>query len=308
MKVIFMGTPDFAVPTLQTLIDSEHEILAVFTQPDRPKGRGNIIQMPPVKTLALSYDLTVYQPRRIKNQESIDILKALGPDLIVVAAFGQILSQEILDIPTYGCINVHGSLLPKYRGAAPIQWSIINGDPTSGITIQQMVYALDEGDILMKEELELSAKETGGSLHDKLSMLSGPLVIKTISAMLNHTLSPVKQNSEDATYAPMLSKATGLIHWADEAQKVEQLIRGLNPWPSAYTFYDGKMLKVWEAEVVKEAHDFKPGTIVIEDDTMTVACGKDKLMLKQIQLAGKKSMETSAFLRGHHIENGTILQ
>jgi len=307
MKVIFMGTPGFAVPILKDLIDSKHEIQAVITQPDRPKGRGNQVTMPEVKVLATEHHIPVFQPVKVKAEAFVEIIKNLTPDIIVVAAFGQILSQAILDIPTYGCINVHGSLLPKYRGAAPIQWAIINNDLISGVTIQQMVYALDEGDILMKEEVVLSKEETGGSLHDRLSNISGHLVLETLKRFEFNGVTKVKQDPDEATYAPMLTKALGHINWADEAQKIECLIRGLNPWPSAYTFLDGKILKIWEANVVRDTVKSKPGTILKANDSqIIVSCGKDKLSLATIQLQGKKRMAVSDFLRGHTISDETV--
>ncbi|MDA3845480.1 MAG: methionyl-tRNA formyltransferase [Vallitaleaceae bacterium] len=311
MKVIFMGTPDFAVSILQGLIDSNHELLGVITQPDRPKGRGKQVAMPPIKLLATEHNIPIFQPKKVKDSEFVSIIEVLNPDIIIVAAFGQILSQRILDIPRYGCINVHGSLLPLYRGAAPIQWAIINNDRVSGVTIQQMVYALDEGDIILKEEVVLDSNETGGSLHDRLSLISTSLVLETLKRLELDAITRIKQDESAATYAPMLNKALGHINWKDDAERIECLIRGLNPWPSAYTFYNSQMLKIWEADVIRnqDSGDSPSGSVVFNSsNNLVVACGQDLLSLKTIQLQGKKRMAASDFLRGHVIPEGTILK
>jgi len=310
MKIIFMGTPDFSVPTLQNIIDSKHEVIGVVTQPDKPKGRGKHMYAPPIKELARKYDIPVYQPKKVREEQFIKILKELNPDIIVVIAFGQILPKEILELPKYGCINVHASLLPKYRGAAPIQWSIINGEKQTGVTTMYMDVGLDTGDMLLKEVVEISEDETGGSLHDKLSQVGGKLLIETLDKIEKGTIERIKQNDEESTYAPILKKSLGNIKWSQSATEIERLIRGLNPWPSAYTVLDGKMLKIWNAEVVSlKNKNNKPGTIceIIKDKGIIVSCGEDGLLITELQLQGKKRMDTPSFLRGANIEVGTIL-
>lgn len=240
MQVIFMGTPDFAVPTLRAIHEAGHELLAVVTQPDKPKGRGNQVQFPPVKDVALEYGVPVYQPKRVREEEFIEVLRGLQPDVIVVVAFGQILPKAVLDIPKYGCINVHASLLPKLRGAAPIQWSIIDGEEKTGVTTMFMDVGLDTGDMLLKEETVISPEETGGSLHDRLSELGGPLLIRTLSELEAGTLVRIPQKDEESNYAKMLDKALGNLDFTRPAVELERLIRGLNPWPSAYTHFNGK--------------------------------------------------------------------
>lgn len=305
-----MGTPDFSVPTLEALIDSEHEVIGVVTQPDKPKGRGNTLTPPPVKEVALKYEIPVYQPQKVRNDEFIEIVRSLAPDAIVVIAFGQILPKALLDIPPYGCINVHASILPKLRGAGPIQWSVINGDPVSGITTMKMDVGLDTGDMLLKEEVILAPDETGGSLFDKLSHLGGPVLLRTLSLLREGNITPVPQNHDEATYAPMLTKEMGNIDWQKDAIEIERLIRGLNPWPSAYTFLADKMLKIWKAKVVSSDSKEQPGTIidVIKDQGIVVKCGKDALLITNLQLEGKKAMDTPAFLRGMSVEKGTMLK
>ena len=235
MRVIFMGTPDFAVPTLQSLIDSEHEVAAVVTQPDRPKGRGNHLQMPPVKELALKHEIPVLQPERIRRPEVLPLLEAFRPDVIVVAAFGQIIPASILKLPRFGCLNVHASLLPAYRGASPIQWAILNGDEKTGITIMQMNEGLDTGDILLQQERVLTGEETGGSLFEDLSALGGPMILKALKGLEEGTLHPVPQDEEQASHVSMLTKAMGHIDWTKEAVVLERWIRGLNPWPANFS-------------------------------------------------------------------------
>lgn len=314
MRVLFMGTPDFAVDTLQALIESEHEVIGVVTQPDKPKGRGGKMQFTPVKEVAVEADIPVYQPQKVREESFVKVLRELDPDVMVVVAFGQILSKEILDIPRYGCMNVHASLLPKLRGAAPIQWSVIDGDCETGVTIQQMDEGIDTGDILLVEKYTLDAKETGGSLFDKLAKLGGPMMLKVLDMAKKGTLRPVPQNDADHTYAKMLSKATGQIDFTKSAVEIERLIRGLNPWPSAFCFLDGKMLKIWEADVVdamEEAgdSDCEPGMIVkIEKASFTVKTGKGYLKIHSVQLEGKKRMDCDAFLRGYKLECNTKLE
>lgn len=314
MRVLFMGTPDFAVDTLQTLIQSEHEVIGVVTQPDKPKGRSGKMQYSPVKEVALENGLKVYQPEKVREEAFVHQLRIMSPDVIVVVAFGQILSKEILEMPKYGCLNVHASLLPKLRGAAPIQWSVIQGDEESGVTIQQMDEGIDTGDILLVQKYRLEEKETGGSLFDKLAKLGGPMILQVLSDAEKGNLHPVPQEEEKHTYAKMLSKTMGQIDFSMSAVQIERLIRGLNPWPSAYCFLDGKMLKIWEAEVLPkeaalEAEALENGAVVaVEKDSFVVKTGEGYLRVLSVQLEGKKRMDTAAFLRGYVLEKNTILR
>ncbi|MCI5501708.1 MAG: methionyl-tRNA formyltransferase [Lachnospiraceae bacterium] len=316
MRIVFMGTPDFAVSTLKSLIDSRHEVIAVVTQPDKPKGRGGKMQFTPVKEVALEAGIEVYQPQKAKDEEFVKFIRKLAPDVMVVVAYGQILTKEMLDIPKYGCINVHASLLPKLRGAAPIQWSVIDGDEESGVTIQQMDEGIDTGDILLVKKYKLDKKETGGSLFEKLASFGGPMILEVLDMAEEGRLNPVKQG-EDSTYAKMLSKSTGKIDFSKDAVSIERLIRGLNPWPSAFAFIHGKMLKIWEADVLSEEEaeaagmsddTAEPGTITaIGKDKIVVKTGKDYLVVTSLQLEGKKRMDTGAFLRGYKLEAGEKL-
>ena len=316
MRIVFMGTPDFAVSTLKSLIDSRHEVIAVVTQPDKPKGRGGKMQYTPVKEAALEAGIEVYQPQKAKDEEFVKFIRKLAPDVMVVVAYGQILTKEMLDIPKYGCINVHASLLPKLRGAAPIQWSVIDGDEESGVTIQQMDEGIDTGDILLVKKYKLDKKETGGSLFEKLASFGGPMILEVLDMAEEGRLNPVKQG-EDSTYAKMLSKSTGKIDFSKDAVSIERLIRGLNPWPSAFAFIHGKMLKIWEADVLSEEEaeaagmsddTAEPGTITaIGKDKIVVKTGKDYLVVTSLQLEGKKRMDTGAFLRGYKLEAGEKL-
>lgn len=314
MRVLFMGTPDFAVPTLQALIESEHEVVGVVTQPDKPKGRGGKMQYSPVKELAVEAKLPVYQPDRVRDEAFLFEVRRLYPDVIVVVAFGQILSKEILEIPEYGCLNVHASLLPKLRGAAPIQWSVIQGDKESGVTIMQMDEGLDTGDILMTRRCPLEEKETGGSLFERLAAFGGPMILKVLEDAQAGNLHPIPQKDEEHTYAKMLTKAVGEMDFTKSAVELERLIRGLNPWPSAYTHLHGKMLKVWEADVIpwqelsEEQQSSKPGMILtVEKDSFTVQTGEGALRLLTVQLEGKKRMDVAAFLRGYSLKEGEFL-
>ena len=262
----------------------------------------------PVKEAALKYAIPVYQPLKVRAEEFVKVLEKIAPDIIVVAAFGQIISKEILELPKYGCINVHASLLPAYRGAAPIQWAVINGDKESGVTIMQMDKGLDTGDILLVETYRLAPKETGGSLFDKLSELGGPLLLKALDLAEKGELSPVPQEHEKHTYAKMLTKALGEIDFTQSAEVIERLIRGLNPWPSAYTHLAGKMLKIWDADVVPSETKGEPGRIVqVEKDSFMVQTGKDLLKINSLQLEGKKRMDAESFLRGYTLEVGSTL-
>lgn len=308
MRIVFMGTPDFAVPTLQTLIESGHQVIGVVTQPDKAKGRSGKLVPTPVKETAMAADIPVFQPNKVKDEVFLHLLRKLNPDVIVVVAFGQILPKEVLELPQYGCLNVHASLLPKLRGAAPIQWSVIEGDDESGVTIMQMDEGLDTGDILMVERYHLDPKETGGSLFDKLSELGGPLILKVLEQAENGRLRPVPQKEEEHTYAKMLNKALGNMDFQKTAVELERLIRGLNPWPSAYTYINGKMLKIWEAQVTDGMNGEEPGTIIeVTRESFTIQTGDGGLKILSLQLEGKKRMDVEAFLRGFSMEKGSKL-
>ena len=309
MRIVFMGTPDFSVPALKALVEAGHEVAAVVTQPDRPRGRGKELQMTPVKVQALAYGIPVYQPEKVKDPAFVEILRNLQPEVIVVIAFGQILSRDILDLPPYGCINIHASLLPKYRGAAPIQWAVIDGEKETGVTTMMMDVGLDTGDMLEKTVIPLDPKETGGSLFDKLSQAGGPLILSTLEKLKAGTAVRTPQTDEDSTYAKMLTKSLGQIDWSMEAAAIERLIRGLNPWPSAYTFVHGKTLKIWDADVLKESSDgAAPGQIIRTDPhSLIVVAGEALLSIRELQLEGKKRMDVETFLRGYTIEKGEIL-
>ena len=309
MRVVFMGTPDFAVGTLEALLEAGHEVVAVVTQPDKPKGRGKTLMPTPVKEAALARMIPVRQPKKVREPEFVETLRKIGPDVIVVAAFGQIISKEILEMPRYGCINVHASLLPAYRGAAPIQWAVINGDKESGVTIMRMNEGLDTGDMIDKVVVPLDENETGGSLFDKLSAAGAKLCAEVLEKLENGTAVFEKQPELSTTdYAAMIDKKMGKINWERPAKEIEQLIRGLNPWPSAYTFMKGKSLKLWTASVVYEEREAVPGEIVeIGKEGILVKTGEGLLLIRELQLEGKKRMDTAAFLRGYTVDKGWIL-
>ncbi|MDO4343460.1 MAG: methionyl-tRNA formyltransferase [Eubacteriales bacterium] len=334
MRIVFMGTPDFAVGTLKALIASEHEVAAVVTQPDKPKGRGKSVQFTPVKETALSAGIPVYQPERVKEETFLLALREIGPEAIVVVAFGQIIPEAILKLPKYGCINVHASLLPKYRGAAPIQWAVIDGEEVSGVTTMQMDAGLDTGDMLMKREVKLAPDETGGSLFEKLSAVGAELLIETLKGLEEGNLLPTPQPKESPTpYAAMLTKQMGVIDWQKSAPEIERLIRGLNPWPSAYTRLEGKTLKIWKARAcggdgkaesmvcggggnaepeacgggVKSSAMACGKVVCVTKKEIGVQTGNGVLMLEEVQLEGKKRMTADAFLRGFALHEGEVL-
>lgn len=317
MKIIFMGTPDFSVGTLEALVEAGHDVCLTVTQPDKPKGRGKEMQFTPVKEAALRLGIPVYQPKRVREAECVGELRKYQADVMVVVAFGQILPEEILGMTPYGCINVHASLLPKYRGAAPIQWSIISGEQVTGVTTMQMDAGLDTGDMLLKTEVAITAEETGESLHDKLAKAGAALCVETLERLQDGTLKPEKQGESPTPYAKMLDKKMGNIDWTRPAAEIERLVRGLNSWPSAYTHWDKKVMKIWKAKVVSQA-DFDvtidvlkktvPGTVVtVEKEHFLVQTGDGLLAVEELQIPGKKRMETSAFLRGYTFEEGTVL-
>ncbi len=309
MKVIFMGTPDFAVATLEEIVKAGHEVVLVVSQPDKAVGRSKALKYTPVKECAINLGLEVYQPEKIRAQESVEYLSKYDADIIIVVAFGQIVSKEILDMPKYGCVNVHASLLPKYRGAAPIQWAVINGDKVTGVTTQRMAEGVDTGDIIMKEEVVIDEEETGGSLFDRLSTVGAKLCVKTMEAIENGTAEYTKQDESQATHTGKIHKELGSIDWSKSAEEIECLIRGLNPWPSAYTRLGDKTFKIWKAKVVSDDMTASPGCIVkVTKDSIEVQTGKGILSLLEIQLEGKKRMTTDAFLRGYPIEEGTYFK
>ena len=307
-----MGTPDFAVGTLKELISAGHEVAAVVTQPDKPKGRGKELLMTPVKAEALAHGIPVYQQEKIrKNEEFLEELKKINPDVIVVVAFGQLLPVSVLTLPRYGCINVHASLLPMYRGAAPLQWVIINGEKVSGVTTMQMDKGLDTGDMLLKEAVEIAPKETYETYHDKLMVVGAKLLIKTLEGMEAGTITPVKQEG-DTCYASMIDKSLGNLDFTRPAVELERLMRGLDPAPAAYTFLEGKMLKLFGADVVGSGEEYSPsecGIITnVTKNTFDITTGAGMLRVNEVQLEGKKRMDTAAFLRGYKLAEGVVLK
>ena len=331
MKVLFMGTPDFAVGTLEALADAGHQVCLAVTQPDKPKGRGKEMQPPPVKVAAERLGIPVFQPKKVREPECVERLKECQADVCVVVAFGQILPKAILDMTPYGCINVHASLLPRYRGAAPIQWAILQGEQVTGVTTMQMDEGLDTGDMLLKTEVPVTAEETGESLHDKLALAGAGLAVQTLHELEKGTLCPQKQGESPTPYARMLDKKMGNIDWNQPVAAVERLIRGLNPWPGSYTCWNGKILKIWKASVepgksgAESAEPGKPGAesaktgiptgkpqpgtiLAVGRDFFTVQAGDGVLRVEEVQLPGKKRMDVCAFLRGNAILPGTVLQ
>lgn len=309
MRVVFMGTPDFAVGTLEKLVEAGHEVVGVVTQPDKPKGRGKAMQFTPVKEAALKHDLTVYQPRRVREEEFQEILKELAPEAIIVVAFGQIIPKSVLELPKYGCINVHASLLPKYRGAAPIQWAVIDGEKTAGVTIMKMDEGLDTGDMYAVAEIPLAEDETGGSLFDKLSELGAQLLVDSLPKIAAGELTPVKQPAESPNdYARMITKEDGRMDWTRPAEELERKIRGVIPWPGAFSRLNDKTLKIWKVEILDEDSEMEPGQVVAAGKAgLTVQTGKGQIRITDLQLEGKKRMEAAAFLRGYQVEAGTRL-
>lgn len=325
MKIVFMGTPDFAVPALKALAESaKHEVSLVVTQPDRPRGRSGKPAPSDVKLCAEQYGIPVFQPEKVREEAAVERLRRENADIFVVAAFGQLLPKTILEMPRFGCINIHGSLLPAYRGAAPVQWAVLDGQKEAGDTIMQMNEGLDTGDILMQESIPLSADETAGSLYDKLSSMGGPLLLKALDAIEAGTVTPVSQGDSGTHYAKMLRKEMGNIDWTKSAEEIGRLVRGLNPWPSAYTHWNGKMLKIWMAETVtqeelsvlgcdeKNGMDLKeaqPGTVmIVTKDTLMVQTGDGLLALTELQMEGKKRMPVQAFLMGCRMQTGEKLE
>lgn len=308
MKIVFMGTPDFAAGALKALLLAGHEITAVVTQPDKAQGRSGKLVASPVKQCALEHNIPVFQPVRIKKAEEVEILKQYEADIYVVAAFGQILSQEILDIPKYGCLNIHASLLPKYRGASPIQHVIIDGEAKSGVTIMQMNAGLDTGDMLYKKEVDILDTDTFESLHDKLMEVGGEAIVEALPLLEAGKLVPEKQKDEESNYAPLIKKEMGKLDFTKDAVTLHRLIRGLNPWPSAFTSYKGKQLKIWVAALDKNVQGAEPGTIcAVDKNSFTVQCSQGGLKITELQLEGKKRMSTHDFLLGVKVAVGEKL-
>ncbi len=308
MKIIFMGTPDYAAAALEALLEAGHEVTAVVTQPDRAKGRSGQVQCTPVKECAVRHGIAVLQPVRVKAPEAVEELKKYEADVYVVAAFGQILSKEILALPRFGCVNIHASLLPKYRGAAPINQCIIDGEQETGVTIMQMDAGIDTGDILTQKKVIIEDKETAETLFDKLSQAGAALIVETLPMLERGEITPVKQDESLAGYVKMMDKSRGKIDWASDAVSIERLVRGLNPWPSAYTSCQGKTVKIWRSDAVVAEAAQQPGTIVsVGKDFFDVACGSGNLRIYELQLEGKKRMDTKSFLLGNPWRAGMLL-
>lgn len=309
MRIVFMGTPDFAVPCLRRLISQKHDIAAVVTQPDRAKGRGNKLAPPPVKVLAEEAGIPVYQPEKIKTREFTQMIRNLEPDVIIVVAFGQILSQEILDIPPLGCINVHASLLPKYRGAAPINWCIINGEKTTGITTMYMEKGLDTGDMIIKKETAIDENETAGELHDRLMELGASVLSETLALLSEGKVQRTPQNNEEASYAPIMSKSLGRIDWSKTVYEIRNLIRGTYPWPGAFSSYNGKVFKILRAAALEDSVKNENYGCVsqVNKDSIVIDCGTGRLKIDELQFENEKRMSVEAYLRGHEIVTGVML-
>jgi methionyl-tRNA formyltransferase len=311
VKVVFLGTPDFAVPSLKMLVQEGYNVIGVFTQPDRPKGRGKKLFSPPVKDFAMKYGLSVYQYDRIKAKEGVEKLRELSPDLMITVAFGQILSKEILDIPPLGCINVHASLLPKYRGAAPIQWAIINGEQRTGITTMYTDIGLDTGDMILSKEIEIGKDETAGELHDRLAILGADVLRETLVRVKDGTAIPIPQDHEQASYYPVLDKAIGKIDWRKKGQEIHDLVRGVDPWPGAFTRLKGDILKIWKVKPISFAstEEYPPGKIIHADEKvgLIVMAGDGPIKIEELQAPGGKRMSSNDFLRGNRIQEGLIL-
>lgn len=308
MKIVFMGTPDIAVPCLQKIIDEKYEILGVVTQPDKPKGRGKKLGMSPVKELAIGNNIPVYQPIKARDKEFIDIMKSLNPDVIVVVAFGQILPKEILEIPRLGCINVHVSLLPKYRGAAPINWVIINGEEKTGVTTMYMDEDLDTGDMILKTEVNLGENITAGELHDKMMNIGAETLKETLKLIEEGTAPREVQNHEEFSYAPIMNKSLGNIDFSKSAREIHNLVRGVNPWPSAYTTYNGVTMKIWKTKVLNEKSTKGAGTIIdVSKEGIKVSTRDKVLLIEEIQMPNKKRMLVGEYIKGNTIETGLVL-
>lgn len=304
MKLVFMGTPDFAVPSLKALVEAGHEVAAVLTQPDKPKNRGMKLQPTPVKEYALTQNIPVYQPEKLRDGQALATLRELGPELIVVAAYGRILPIDILELPRLGCINVHSSLLPKYRGAAPINWAILNGESESGVTIMYMAEGLDTGDIIAQAKADISLDDTAVTLHDRLADMGAELLVKAVADLEQGTAARITQNDALSCYAPMLSKELSPLDWSRTARQLHDQVRGLIPWPSAVAEIDGVRCKVWSTTLTGEHSEKTPGTIIQADKkALKFVCGDGQILqINELQPDGKKRMAATAFLLGHPIQ------
>lgn len=308
MNIVFMGTPEFAVPCLERIIADGHNVLGVFTQPDKPKGRGHKMQFPPVKECAVAHSVEVFQPVKMRDGEAMRILQELNPELIIVVAYGKILPEDIINFPKYGCVNIHASVLPKYRGAAPIQWCVINGESESGVTSMQMDAGLDTGDMLITEKVNIGENETAGELHDELSLLGADVMSKTIALIEAGKLEPIKQDDSESSYVPMLSKQLSPIDWSMSAQQIHNKVRGLSPWPVATAVMNDKTVKIHRTLLAGSCKG-KPGEIIAADKKLIVCCGDNNAVeIVTLQLEGKKAMNADAFLRGYHIQVGEQLK
>jgi len=306
LRIVFMGTPEFACPTLQRLIDRGENVIAVVTQPDRPKGRGQRPEPPPVKTVAERHGIPVFQPVKVRTPESIDHIQELAPDLVVVVAFGQILPQRLLDIPRFGCINVHASLLPRYRGAAPLNWCLINGETETGVTTMQMDAGLDTGDMLLMKRTPIGPDEDARSLHDRMSLLGAEALTETLDLLVAGNLQPAKQNDAETCYAPLLKKETGEIDWSRKPVEIKNLVRGVTPWPGAYTWLNGLFLKVFKVRTAEGAGE--PGVVLAAGrDGIEVACNSGSVIIEEVQLEGKKRLPAREFLAGYALQPGLRL-
>ncbi len=303
MKTVFMGTPEFAVNSLERLVKEGYNIEAVVTQPNRPRGRGNRVQPPPVKTRAAAEGIPVMQPERVKDAEFINELKEIKPDIIIVVAFGQILPPDLINLPPLGCINVHASLLPKYRGAAPINWCIINGETKTGVTTMFMDECMDTGDMLLSMAVDIDDDETAGQLHDRLAVMGAKLLVETIEGLKKGSLPRKAQDSKKATYAPQLCRDTGRIDWSRDAKSIFNLIRGTDPWPGCYSHLNGKRIKLWKAKVLEEESRGTDGEIIaVKDEGMTVQTGKGSLLVTEIQVPSSRRMTAAEYIRGNTIK------
>lgn len=309
MNVVYMGTPDFAVKPLEALIENGYNVTGVFTQPDKPVGRKAILTPPPVKVIAESNNIPVFQPNSLKNGEGVKILKDLNPDVVIVVAYGKILPKDFLEYAKYGCINIHGSILPKYRGAAPIQWSVLNGEKYAGVTSMQMNEGLDTGDILLVEKTEILKDETSGELYERLTVLGAKVLLETLEAIKNNSLKPIKQNDDESSYAKMLDKSLSKIDWNLTAEVVHNTIRGLDPWPIALTRFDDKNLKLFSSTLVEGEYNKTAGTVLLDKNGLLVVCGDKKaVLIKEVQLEGKKRMSALDFSRGAKLSDGYVFE
>lgn len=309
MKVVYMGTPDFAVKPLEALISNNYEVVGVFTQPDKPVGRKAVLTPPPVKVVADNNNIPVFQPETLKNGVGVEILRDLNPDVVIVVAYGKILPKDFLEFAKYGCINIHGSILPKYRGAAPIQWSVLDGEEYAGVTSMQMNEGLDTGDILLVEKTKIEPDETSGDLYERLTVLGASVLLKTLDAVKSGSLAPIKQDDSKSSYAKMLDKSLSKINWNLSSEKVHNTIRGLDPWPVALTVFEGKNLKLFRSSVLDGEYNKAAGSVFKSKDGICVVCGDKKaVLIKEVQLEGKKRMSALDFSRGANLSDGVVFE